>query len=129
MNNYNAPLFNFIPLPAILYEFDTFRVVQNTAIDIFQLGVNNERRGKDKEHYLIMLAEDKNQIIENVAIGFYNSKEPLIPIIIEGGNQQVVANFRIENGINYFVVVIANKGNTIEFYRSAYNKLFFVHLS
>jgi hypothetical protein len=119
MSNYN-----FQPLSASSYLISTFRINQNTSIDIDKLLISNEGVGKDKEYYNLILSETATAT--NVVVGFYYSRNPSIPIIVEGGAQQAVSNFKIENGINYFVGVIAGKGKTIKFYRSSTSKLFFI---
>ena len=122
MNNYN-----FIPLSELQYQKSTFRVNNNTSIDITKLLISNEEIGKDKETYNVILSE--NSTNNNVVIGFYNSKTFVNLIDIEGGKQQATANFVIENGINYFVVSLTGKGKTISLYRLSTNKIFFINLT
>jgi len=118
---------NFQPLPSIQYITNTFRIIQNTSIDIDLLAINNEGVGKDKEYYNLILSE--TAIKTNAVVGFYYSRNPNSPIIVEGGSQQAIANFKIENGINYFVVSLTKKGNTINFYRASTSRLFFTNLA
>lgn len=122
MNNYN-----FQPLADVNYLVSTFRINQNTSVDIDKLLISNEGVGKDKEYYNLILSD--TTILQNVVVGFYYGRNSSVPIIVEGGSQQAVSNFKIENGINYFVVIVAGKGKTINFYRPSTNKLFFTNLT
>ena len=124
MNNYN-----FVPLPDKTYLKSTFRININSSIDISKLVLNDENVGKDKEHYTIILTKNTVQEKKNVVVGFYSSREPNIPIVVEGGEQQAVSSFKVENGIVYFVVLIEAIGHTIKLYRVNSNTVFFLDLA
>jgi hypothetical protein len=108
-------MYNFIPLNNDYYQSRLLVLSQNTSIDTYKLSLSLDDQSQPLYNYTVILSEYSDN--HNIVIGFYNSYAPTTPIKVIGGKQQAIAEYIEQDGILYFVVLIAGKGFNINFYK------------